>query len=191
MVGMKDNPRTLPRRHGFVLHVALLRPSTRGTIELASNDPVAKPVLRPCFLEDAADAQALVRGLREARRIIGMPALARYTGGEISPGRTLQGDAELEKFVRSHVATTYHPVGTCKMGPAADPMAVVDARLRVHGIDGLRVADASIMPNIIGGNTSAPSMMIGERAAFFLLHGTAAAAHPTRPREAATEAHHA
>jgi choline dehydrogenase len=193
MVGMKDNPRTLPRQHGFVLHVALLRPSTRGTLELASGDPAAKPVMRPRFLEDAADAHALVRGLREARRILGMPSLARYAGGELSPGRAVQGDAELEAFVRANAATTYHPVGTCKMGPATDPMAVVDARLRVHGIDGLRVADASIMPNIIGGNTSAPSMMIGERAADFILRGTAVAAaahHSTRPHPAATEALH-
>lgn len=201
MVGMKDNPRTVPRKHGFVLHVALLRPSTRGTLELASNDPAAKPVMRPRFLEDAADARALVRGLREARRIVAMPALARYGGGELSPGNALQNDAELEAFVRAHVATTYHPVGTCKMGPADDPLAVVGAQLRVHGIEGLRVADASTVPNIIGGNTSAPSMMIGERAAHFILRGrsaastsntgrSAASASDTRPHVAAREARH-
>ena len=188
MVGMKDNPRTLPRKHGFVLHVAVLRPSTRGTLELASNDPAARPIMRPRFLEDAADAQALVRGLIEARRIIGMPALARYAGSELSPGRAAQSGTELEAFVRAQVATTYHPVGTCKMGPASDPSAVVDSQLRVHGIDGLRVADASIMPNIIGGNTSAPSMMIGERAASFLLRGVSATT--PQPRDAVTEAIH-
>lgn len=180
MVGMKDNPRTLPRKHGFVLHVAVLRAATRGCLELASSDPAAKPVMHPRFLEDVADAQALVRGLREARRIIGMPALARFSGDELSPGRAIQGDAELEAFVRDHVATTYHPAGTCKMGPSSDAMAVVDARLRVHGIDGLRVADASIMPNLIGGNTSAPSMMIGERAAEFMLQGAGSAASSSR-----------
>ncbi len=182
MVGMKDNPRTLPRKHGFVLHVAVLRPATRGSLELASADRAAKPVMHPRFLEDAADAQALVRGLRAARRIVGMPALARFAGDELSPGRALQSDAELAAFVRAHVATTYHPVGTCKMGPATDGMAVVNAQLRVHGIDGLRVADASIMPNIIGGNTSAPSMMIGERAADFILRG-ANHAVPTSQRD--------
>jgi choline dehydrogenase len=83
-------------------------------------------------------------------------------------------DAALETFIRDKVATTYHPVGTCKMGPASDAQAVVDAQLRVHGVEGLRVADASIMPNLIGGNTSAPSMMIGERAAHFILHGVPA-----------------
>jgi len=117
--------------------------------------------------------------LREARRILGMPALARYGGAELSPGAALDSDAELEAFVRSHVATTYHPVGTCKMGPASDTLAVVDAQLRVHGLQGLRVADASVMPNIIGGNTSAPSMMIGERAADFMLRSAAGAARTT------------
>jgi choline dehydrogenase len=169
MVGLKDNPRTLPRRHGFVLHVAVLRPATRGRLELASADPAARPVMNPHFLEDRADVDALVAGLKNARRILSMPAMARYSGAELSPGPGVRSDAELETFIRANVATTYHPVGTCKMGPQHDPMAVVDSRLRVHGIMGLRVADASIMPNIIGGNTSAPSMMIGERAAEFIV----------------------
>jgi len=169
MVGLKDNPRTLPRRHGFVLHVAVLRPATRGRIELSSADPAAKPVMRPHFLQDRGDVEALLAGLKEARRILSMPALARYSGAEVSPGPAVKSDAELEAFIRANVATTYHPVGTCKMGPQRDSMAVVDARLRVHGLIGLRVADASIMPDIIGGNTSAPSMMIGERAAEFMI----------------------
>jgi len=169
MVGMKDNPRTLPRRHGYFLHMAVLRPATRGTVELRSADPTAKPVMRPNFLEDRRDVEALVRALREARRIIASPALARLSGAELMPGRAIEDDAALETFIRDNVATTYHPVGTCKMGPATDAEAVVDAQLRVHGIAGLRVADASIMPNLIGGNTSAPSMMIGERAAHFVL----------------------
>lgn len=174
MVGLKDNPRTLPRRHGFVLHVAKLRPATRGWLELASADPAARPLMHPNFLRDKADLQKLICGLKEARRIISMPALARCSGTELSPGRMVSTDADLEAFIRANVATTYHPVGTCKMGPRRDPMAVVDSRLRVHGITGLRVADASIMPNIIGGNTSAPSMMIGERAADFILDDGAA-----------------
>jgi choline dehydrogenase len=173
MVGLKDNPRTLPRRHGFVLHVAVLRPATRGWLELASADPAIRPLMHPNFLQDGSDLQRLIYGLREARRIISMPALARYCGNELSPGPAVSTDADLEAFIRANVATTYHPVGTCKMGPTRDPMAVVDSRLRVHGIAGLRVADASIMPNIIGGNTSAPSMMIGERAADFILEDNA------------------
>jgi choline dehydrogenase-like flavoprotein len=107
--------------------------------------------------------------VKEARRILGMPAMARYTSAELAPGADVATDAQLEAYVRQYTNTTYHPVGTCKMGPASDPMSVVDAQLRVHGIDGLRVADASIIPDIIGGNTAAPSMMIGERAAAFIL----------------------
>jgi len=169
MVGMKDNPRTLPRRHGYFLHMAVLRPATRGTLDLRSADPAARPSMRPRFLEDDRDVQALASALREARRIVARPALARLSGAELMPGRAIQDDAALERFIRDKVATTYHPVGTCRMGPARDPEAVVDAELRVHGVAGLRVADASIMPNLIGGNTSAPSMMIGERAAHFVL----------------------
>ncbi len=170
MVGMKESARTMPRRHGVVLHAALLRPRTRGRVSLASANPADKPVLDARFLEDPEDARTLVRGLKEARRILGMPAMARYLGEELSPGAGTVGDERLEAYVRQATTTTYHPVGTCRMGPAHDAMAVVDARLRVHGIEGLRVADASIMPNIIGGNTAAPSMMIGERAADFLLN---------------------
>jgi choline dehydrogenase-like flavoprotein len=181
MVGMKENAKTMPRRHGVVLHVALLRPRTRGRVSLASANPVDKPVLDARFLEDREDALTLVRGLKEARRILGMPAMTKYVGEELSPGPATVGDERIEAYVRQTTSTTYHPVGTCKMGPADDAMAVVDARLRVHGIDGLRVADASIMPNIIGGNTAAPSMMIGERAAHFLLNPHQVA----RPREVA------
>jgi choline dehydrogenase-like flavoprotein len=170
MVGMKDNPRTLPRKHGYFLHMAVLRARTRGTLELASGDPSARPLLRPNFLEDRADVETLIRALHEAPRMIGMPALARMSGKELLPGAAVIDDAALENFIRERAATTYHPVGTCKMGPATDRMAVVDPQLRVHGLEGLRVADASIMPNLIGGNTAAPSMMIGERAAHFILH---------------------
>jgi choline dehydrogenase-like flavoprotein len=168
MVGLKDNPRTLPRRHGFVLHVAVLRPATRGRLELSSADPAARPRMYPHFLESRVDIDALIVGLKEARHVISMAAFAPYSGAELSPGPDVVSDDDLETFIRANVATTYHPAGTCKMGLQKDPMAVVDSRLRVHGITGLRVADASIMPNIIGGNTGAPSMMIGERAAEFI-----------------------
>jgi len=170
MVGMKDNPRTLPRRHGYFLHMAVLRPATRGRLRLSSADPRARPTLHPAFLEDRRDVQVLIRAMQQARRIVEQPALRRLSGAELLPGPAVQDERALEHFIRDKVATTYHPVGTCRMGPASDPLAVVDARLRVHGIEGLRVADASIMPNLIGGNTSAPSMMIGERAAHFITH---------------------
>jgi choline dehydrogenase-like flavoprotein len=176
LVGLKGTARTIPREHGFLLLVQLLRPAARGHLELASPNPQDRPVMHPNFLEDPEDVATLVRGLREARRIFGMPALARFRGVELEPGPGIASDADLEAAVRRQATTAYHPVGTCKMGPASDPLAVVDARLRVHGVEGLRVADASVMPNIVGGNTNAPTTMIGERAAGFVLGSGAARA---------------
>jgi choline dehydrogenase-like flavoprotein len=181
MVGMKTNARTLPRAHGFMVHVAVLRPATRGKLELVSTDPAARPRMRARFLESRSDVETLVAGMKEARRILGMPAMRPFSGAEVAPGAAVTSDAEIEAYIRATATTTYHPVGTCRMGPAGDRGAVVDARLRVHGVAGLRVADASIMPDIIGGNTSAPSMMIGERAAAFIDE----AAHNARPSRAA------
>lgn len=169
MVGLKESARTMPRRHGFVCHVAVQRPSTRGTLTLASADPLDKPLLRPAFLENRRDVELLIHGLREARRIAAHGPLAQVGGAELGPGTSMESDGALEAYVRANATTTYHPVGTCKMGPRSDAMAVVDPRLRVHGLEGLRVADASIMPNIVSGNTAAASMMIGERAASFIL----------------------
>ncbi|MGD9942968.1 MAG: GMC family oxidoreductase [Burkholderiaceae bacterium] len=169
MVGMKENARTLPRRHGFVCHVAVQRPASRGCVELSSADPAARPVIRPGFLENRHDVELLKHGLREARRIAASGALAKLGGEELGPGAAACDDRQLEAYVRGTATTTYHPVGTCRMGPSGDREAVVDPRLRVHGIEGLRVADASIMPRIISGNTAAASMMIGERAAAFML----------------------
>lgn len=170
MVGMNESARTLPRRHAFVCHVTVLRPATRGTLELGSADPAAKPVMRTGFMHDRRDVEALIAALKETRRIAAMPALARYAGDDLLSGHAILSDVDLEAFVRATCATTYHPVGTCKIGPARNPMPVVDAQLRVHGIDGLRVADASVRPDIVGGYTVAPSMMRGERAAAFILY---------------------
>jgi choline dehydrogenase-like flavoprotein len=175
LVGLKGTAGTMPRRHGFMVLVQLLRPVARGFLELASADPQARPVMHPRFLEERHDVETLIAGLREARRIFAAAPLARYRGDEIEPGREVVSDAALERAVRQQVGTAYHPVGTCRMGPETDPEAVVDPQLRVHGVQNLRVADASIMPNIVGGNTSAPSMMIGERLAAFL---TRRNAHP-------------
>jgi choline dehydrogenase-like flavoprotein len=186
LVGLKGTARTIPREHGFLVLVQLLRPTTRGHIELASANPQDRPVMHPSFLDDPADVATLARGLREARRIFASPALARYASGELEPGRGVDSDAQLEAAIRAQVTTAYHPVGTCKMGPASDPLAVVDAQLRVHGVDGLRVADASIMPNIIGGNTSAPATMIGERAADFILERHLSASRAATDRTSAT-----
>jgi choline dehydrogenase-like flavoprotein len=181
LVGLKENARTLPRAHGFLLLVQLLRPVGRGHVTLRSARPDEKPVLHAGFLQDRQDVDTLVRGLAEARRILAAPALSKFAGPEIEPGAQVSTDADLEAFVRRQVGTAYHPVGTCKMGPESDKEAVVDLRLSVRGVCGLRIADASVMPTIVGGNTAAPSMMIGERAAAFLLDAQAPSGrHVTR-----------
>jgi len=170
MVGMKVSARSLPREHGFVCHVNVQRPHSRGRVRLASNNPADRPLLEPLFLEDQRDLDLLIKGLRLARQIIATSPLSSAAGRELGPGAECIDDTDLERFIRTTSGTTYHPVGSCRMGPPTDPLAVVDARLRVHGLDGLRIADASIMPTIVSGNTAAASMMIGERAAEFILN---------------------
>ncbi|MBA2932467.1 GMC family oxidoreductase N-terminal domain-containing protein [Sphingomonas sp. CGMCC 1.13654] len=169
LVGLKSNARTIPSDHGYMLLVQLLRPKSVGSVRLASADPADKPVIDPNFFDDPYDMQTLMAGFREARRILAQPALAPMTGGEIEPGAALTTDADIDGALRRYVNTAYHPTGTCKMGAGSDPMAVLDERFRVRGVAGLRVVDASAMPEIISGNTSAPTMMFGERAARFIL----------------------
>jgi choline dehydrogenase-like flavoprotein len=169
LVGLKIDARSVPRRHGYMALIQLLRPKSAGSVRLASNRPEDKPVIDPNFFADPYDMKTLIAGFREARRIFAQPALAAMTGDEIEPGAQHQSDADIDAALRKIVNTAYHPTGTCKMGPDGDPMAVVDNRLRVRGVAGLRVVDASIMPEIISGNTSAPTMMIAERAARFIL----------------------
>jgi choline dehydrogenase-like flavoprotein len=169
MPGLKTSARAIPRDHGVMVFVTVLRPASRGHLTLTSARADAKPLMRPNFLEHPEDIATLIRGVRETRRILGADAIASRLGTELAPGPAAESDAALDAAIRAGLMTIYHPVGTCKMAPADDRHAVVDARLRVHGVDALRVADASIMPNIVGGNTSAPAMMIGERAAAFAL----------------------
>ncbi|BBF69928.1 GMC family oxidoreductase [Sphingomonas bisphenolicum] len=169
LAGLKLDARSVPRRHGYMGLIQLLRPKSAGSVRLASNRPEDKPVIDPNFFADPYDMKTLIAGFREARRIFAQPALAAMTGAEIEPGIQHQSDAEIDAALRKIVNTAYHPTGTCKMGPDSDPMAVVDARLRVRGVSGLRVVDASVMPAIISGNTSAPTMMIAQRAARFIL----------------------
>jgi len=173
LVGLKLDARAIPRRHGYMGLVQLLRPRSAGSVRLASNRPEDKPVIDPNFFADPYDMKTLIAGFREARRIFAQPALAPLTGAEIEPGAQHRSDAEIDAALRKIVNTAYHPTGTCKMGPDSDPMAVVDGRLRVRGVSGLRVVDASVMPEIISGNTSAPTMMIAERAARFILEDAA------------------
>lgn len=161
-------------RDGFLIAPCLLRPESRGAITLTSADPLARPAIQPNYLSSDNDRMFFRRVFREARSIVAQPAFDRYRDGELMPGDQVQTDDEIDAYVRAAFSTCHHQVGTCKMG--SDPMAVVDHRLRVHGIAGLRVADASIMPTLLGGNTNAAATMIGERAADFVLDGTEAKA---------------
>ncbi|MCU0941628.1 MAG: choline dehydrogenase [Hydrogenophaga sp.] len=157
-----DHGRKTVFGHGFSCHVCLLRPRSRGTLRLASRDPQVAPLIDPAFLQDPDDLQRLVRGFKAMRTLVKQPALARFGGFESRASADAQSDAQLEQFVRNHADTIYHPVGTCRMGH--DAAAVVDHELRVHGVDGLRVVDASVMPQVVGGNTNAPVIMMAEKA---------------------------
>jgi choline dehydrogenase-like flavoprotein len=148
---------------GYSCHVCLLRPKSYGSVTLASSDPLAAPVIDPNFLAEPDDVDRMVRGFKLVRKILGQPALAGLGGQESAASASAQTDAQIEHFIRSHADTIYHPVGSCRMGNG--PMDVVDAQLRVRGVQGLRVVDASIMPRIVGGNTNAPTIMIAEKAA--------------------------
>jgi len=152
---------------GMTCGVCQLRPESRGSILIDSTDPTAAPRIRPNYLATEGDRRAVVDGLRHARRIAAQPALARYLAEERQPGPAADSDEALLDFARHTGKTLYHPVGTCRMGK--DPNAVVDAQLKVHGVPGLRVVDASVMPTLISGNTNAPTIMIAERAADLIL----------------------
>ena len=153
--------------HGFSCHVCVLRPRSRGSLRLASGDPLAPPLIDPAFLQHGDDTRRLVAGFRRMRELLSQPALARHGGVERSAAA--KSDAEIEAFIRQHADTIYHPVGSCRMGQG--PMDVVDERLRVRGIERLRVVDASIMPSVVAGNTNAPTIMIAEQAARWLRQG--------------------
>jgi len=158
------NPHPFP---GITISPVHLRPEGRGHVRAISPDPLVAPEIRFNFLASDYDMRALVFGIKLCRRIAAQPALAPWIAEEIMPGAAIQSDADLEDVVRERGVSNNHPVGTCRMGQ--DPRAVVDPRLRVYGVDGLRVADASVMPAIIAGNTNAPTIMIGEKAAAMIL----------------------
>ena len=157
-----DHGRKTVFGHGYSAHVCLLQPKSRGSVTLASRDPMALPLVDPNFLADPDDMARMVRGFKRTREILMQPALAKFGAKELAASASARTDAEIEQFFRQYADTIYHPVGTCRMGPG--PMDVVDAELRVHGLAGLRVVDASIMPRIVSGNTNAPTVMIAEKA---------------------------
>jgi len=157
---------------GMTCGVCQLRPESRGTILIAGRDPLAPPPIRPNYLTTEGDRQAIVEGLLHARHIAAQPALARFIEAERQPGPAANDRDALLAFARNTGKTLYHPVGTCQMG--AGPLAVVDSALRVKGVRGLRVVDASVMPTLVSGNTNAPTIMIAEKAADLILAEAAA-----------------
>jgi len=162
---LEDHGRTKVKGHGFSCHACVLRPESRGTVRLMSGDAAAAPAIDPGFLTDARDIATLRAGVRMMHRIAAAPPLSDYAGVDRHPV-DLDDDAALDALIRSRADTVYHPVGTCRMG--SDAEAVVDPTLKLSGIDRLWVADASVMPRLVSGNTNAPSIMIGERAADFV-----------------------
>lgn len=153
--------------HGYALHVCDLRPKSKGRIGLKDADPNSDPLIEPNYLSHPDDMETLLKGVKAARKLLAATPFDPYRGEEIFPGKEVQTDEQIKGFIRQKAGTIYHPVGTCKMG--GDAMAVVDEQLRVHGIEGLRVVDCSIMPTLIGGNTNAPAVMIAENAAQMIL----------------------
>ncbi len=163
-----DHGRAKVRKNGYSLHVCALRPESKGTIRLASKDPKQHPLIDANYLAERKDLDTLVAGVKMGREIMAQSGLDPYRDGEFTPGAGVRSDAELAQWVRAKCETIYHPVGSCKMGPSTDPTAVVDSQCRVHGLEGLRVIDASVMPSLVGGNTNAPTIMIAERVAAFM-----------------------
>lgn len=153
------------KMHGFQCHVGSMRSPSTGHVKLASRDPRAKPLLQFNYMAHDTDWREFRAAVRLTRDIIGQDALASFRGREIQPGAAVRSDQEIDRFVQTHAETALHPSGSCKMGAADDPMAVVDHQGRVHGVSGLRVVDASIMPRIVTGNLNAPTIMIAEKIA--------------------------
>lgn len=158
-----DHGRKTVLGHGYSCHVCLLRPFSRGSVQLTSKDPLAAPRIDPNFFGDPRDLDSMVQGFKLMRHVLGQPALAKLGAREFTSSANARSDNEIAQYLRQYADTIYHPVGSCRMGSGA--MDVVDAQLQVHGVHGLRVVDASIMPSIVSGNTNAPVITIAEKAA--------------------------
>ena len=162
MAGAKPHP--FP---GFTFSVCQLRPTSRGHVRLKSADPLTPPAMTANYLSTEADRRCAIAAIRFARQLSQTPAMRDYVETELLPGPGVESDEDMLAFARQYGATIFHPAGTCKMGN--DPLAVVDERLRVHGLEGVRVVDCSIMPTLVSGNTSAPAVMIAEKASDMIL----------------------
>jgi choline dehydrogenase len=183
---MQDHGKVQVAKDGFTFHVCQLRPESRGRVGLKSADPTADPAILANYLSAEEDRRALREGVKMMRKVAAQPALDPYRSEELFPGKGVESDEQIDAWIRKHAETIYHPVGTCKMG--TDDMAVVDAELKVRGIAGLRVVDASVMPTLVGGNTNAPTIMIAEKAADMIRGLTALPAEEAPVHEDAQQA---
>jgi choline dehydrogenase len=164
---------SIPAVDGIKLHVTLLRPHSRGSVSIRSANPADLPVVDPNYLADGRDLQNLIEGMRIARELAATTPLRGGLTGELLPGAALKDDAAIAEYIRSTVRTDWHPVGSCRMGRSDDPMSVVGETLAVMGVDGLRVIDASVMPNIVSANTNAPTMALADRGLSLMLSSRA------------------
>jgi choline dehydrogenase len=169
MAIMKNHGKDTVEKDGFTIHVCQLRPESRGQVSLRSADPTDDPAILCHYLSTEEDRRALRAAVGMVRQVVAQSALGEIRAAEFSPGMEVASDAEIDAWIKSTAETIYHPVGTCRMGAADDPMAVVDASLKVIGLKNLRVVDASVMPTLVGGNTNAPTIMIAEKAADMIL----------------------
>ena len=157
--------------HSFQVHIDLLRPESLGRVEVRSADPRQPPSILFNYLQSPRDREDFRVSVQLLREILSQKALDPYRGAELFPGPNVRSNDQIDAWVRQAIETCYHPVGTCKMGSASDRTSVVDDELRVHGIEGLRVVDASVMPSIVSGNTNAPVLMMAEKAARWIRTG--------------------
>ncbi|HXQ46051.1 MAG TPA: GMC oxidoreductase, partial [Caulobacteraceae bacterium] len=166
---MKNHGKEVVPKDGFSVHVCQLRPESRGRVGLASADPLADPAIFANYLASEEDRRALREGTKMVRAVADKEPLVSMRGVEVAPGGSVVTDAEIDAWIRDTAETIYHPVGSCRMGVAGDPLAVVDAELKAQGLAGLRVVDASVFPTLVGGNTNAPTITVAEKASDLIL----------------------